>query len=117
MVFQWCQGRRPGLSVGSRLRKGSRIYPGYCRNSYVQQPGEPQADCLRRPTQPVEDRPFPGCEGCVALRADQALLLARVHAKVALPGLASGGAVKIGTKCVSKVHALPPGSVLGVAKS
>jgi hypothetical protein len=53
----------------------------------------------------------------VALFADQALLLARVYANVALPGLASGWTVQIGTKYVSEVHALPPGSVLGFAKS
>src|SRR5882724_2639741 len=83
----------------------------------MRQEGEDQADGLHRRTQAVEDRPFPSREGGVALLADQALLLARVNANVALPGLASSWAVKIGTKCVSEVHASPPGVDLAFAKS
>jgi hypothetical protein len=41
----------------------------------------------------------------------------RVNTEVALPDLASGWAVRIGTKCGGEVHAPPPGVDVAFAKS
>jgi len=64
-----------------------------------------QAHCLRRGPQAIEGRAFRGAERLVALRAEKALVLARVDANVALAGLSSGGARYIGAACRCGVHA------------
>src|SRR5712691_3437968 len=64
-----------------------------------------QAHCLRRGPQAIEGRALRGAERLVALRAEKALVLARVDAKVALAGLSSGGARHIGAACRCGVHA------------
>ena len=47
-------------------------------------------------------------EGLATLRADEALVLARMEANIALTGLASGGTRHIGAECRCGVHASPP---------
>ena len=63
---------------------------------------------LGRGAQAVEDRACRGGEGLAALRADEALVLARMDANIALAGLASGGTRQIGAECRCGVHDCPP---------
>src|SRR5438046_7149819 len=81
-----------------------------------------KAHRLRRGPQAIEGRAFRGAARLVALRAEKALVLARVDANVALAGLSSGGACQIGAECRCGVHAcvlrvalgnVPRGSMLG----
>ena len=68
-----------------------------------------QADRLRRGPQAIEGGAFRGAERLVALRAHEALVLARVDANVALACLASGRARQIGAEYRGGVHDDPPG--------
>ena len=61
--------------------------------------------------QAVERRPFRRGEGLAALRADEAFVLARMDANIALAALASGRTRRIRAECGGGVHACPPSSV------
>src|SRR5262245_53172086 len=63
-----------------------------------------EADHLRRGAQAIECCTFRGAERLVALRAQEALVLARVDANIALACLSSGGARQIGAECCCGVH-------------
>jgi hypothetical protein len=80
---------RPGATRGGAIR----LYPA----------GETLA--LAGGSQAIEDRAFRGAARLVALRAEKALVLARVDAHVALAALASGGARHSGAACCCGVHA------------
>ena len=58
-----------------------------------------QRDQIGRFPQPIKGRPAPGAEGLAALPAEVAPFLLRMHPNVALAGLSSGRAVKVGAKC------------------
>ena len=58
---------------------------------------EPHGLC--RGAQPIEDGACAGAEGFVTRVADEALLLLRMDADIALARLASGRAVLIGAEC------------------
>ena len=68
-----------------------------------------EADRLRRGPQAIEGGAFRDAACLVALRADEALVLARVDANVPLASLSSGGARQIGAACGCGVHDDPPG--------
>src|SRR5262252_2583446 len=64
---------------------------------------------LGRGAQPIEDGAFAGAEGCVTLMADEAPLLLRMDTNIALAGLASRMAARIGAEYRCGVHDAPPG--------
>jgi hypothetical protein len=66
--------------------------------------GHHQADGLRRGPQAISGGAFRRTERRVALRAQEALLLARVDAHVALASLAPGRTRQIGAACGGGVH-------------
>ena len=63
---------------------------------------------LSRSPQPIKRCAFGGGEGLAALGTDEPFLLTRVHANVALAGLASGRTRQIGAKYGRGVHDYPP---------
>jgi hypothetical protein len=64
-----------------------------------------------RGAQAVEDRPICRCEGLATLRTDEAPVLTRMNANIALADLASGWTCQIRAACRCGVHACPPSSV------
>src|SRR5262249_51628369 len=119
------QGFLHGLGLPSCPRKPRRHRPlvqtkgdhAGLQRAPMRQQREPQAHRLRRRAQTIKGGPLSGGEGFAALRAAQALLLARVNTNIALARLASGRALKIGTKYACEVHTHPPGVDCGFAKS
>jgi len=63
-----------------------------------------ETDRLRRGPQAIQRRAFRSSERLPALRAEEALLLARMDADISLACLSSGGARQMGAECACGVH-------------
>src|SRR5262249_19252907 len=72
-----------------------------------------QGDKVGRGTQPVKDGPVRCSKGLATRRADEASVLARMDANIALARLASGRTRQIGAECRCGVHACSPESRWG----
>src|SRR5262252_4256707 len=92
----------------SALIKAKRRHDGL-HGAPMGQQGHDDDHSLGRGAQPIEDGPFAGAEGCVTRVADEALLLLRMDTNIALVGLASRMAVRIGAEYRCGVHNAPPG--------
>src|SRR6266446_4044566 len=74
----------------------------------VRHQGHHETDRLRRSPQAIQRGAFRRRERLTTRRADEALLLARVDADVALACLSSGGTDQIGAECACGVHDVSP---------
>src|SRR5215470_11515473 len=95
--------RRDGALVKPK-RRHDRLH-----GTPVGQQGHDEHHCLCRGAQPIEDGAFAGAEGFVTLTADEAPLLLRMDTNIALAGLASRMAARIGAAYRCGVHDAPPG--------
>jgi hypothetical protein len=85
------QRRYDGLDGASMGAQGHHEHHGLCRGA-----------------QPREASPRAGAAGFGTRVAEEALLLLRMETKIALAGLASGRAVRMGAQCGCGVHDPPP---------